>query len=162
MKVIQALSILKPECNTEEALKLAYRKQSKRWHPDTPGGDVEMMQVINAAYELLKIADWTLEMATAGISTDNLADDIKEKWDTVRGLAGITGEIIGTWIWVSGNTKEFRKIFKEAGFKWSKNKVAWYWHPDGYKKWSKKKFGMGEIRTMFGSDDLQGGRTALA
>ncbi len=40
---------------------------------------------------------------------------------------------------------------KKLAFKWSSNKQAWYFHRDGYRKRSKKKLTLDEIREYYGS-----------
>jgi hypothetical protein len=39
---------------------------------------------------------------------------------------GIEIDIIGSWIWLKGNTYNVKEQIKELGFKWSKNNKAWY------------------------------------
>lgn len=39
-------------------------------------------------------------------------------------------EQVGTWLWISGNTKPIKEDLKQIGFKWSKNKSAWYHNGD--------------------------------
>ena len=34
----------------------------------------------------------------------------------------ITIELIGSWIWVSGDTREIKEKLKEIGFKWASKK----------------------------------------
>lgn len=41
-------------------------------------------------------------------------------------LNGLIIELIGTWLWVSGNTKENKEELKAMRFKWSHNRIAWY------------------------------------
>ena len=54
----------------------------------------------------------------------------------------------------AGNTYEYKKEIKATGFKFSKNKEAWYYHENAFNKFSKKNFSMDEIRSKFGSQDL--------
>jgi len=63
-------------------------------------------------------------------------------------------EIIGSWLWVSGNTFQYKDIFKELHFTWCKNKSAWSYHTDSYKKKSSKTYSMDTIREMFGSQPV--------
>lgn len=44
----------------------------------------------------------------------------------IKTLPGITVTLVGAWLWVSGNTKPHREALKAAGFKWSPNKLQWY------------------------------------
>ena len=49
---------------------------------------------------------------------------------------------------------EYEALFdklKALNMKWSNNKKSWYLAPDGYKKRSKKKYDMSDIRNMYGS-----------
>jgi DnaJ-class molecular chaperone len=39
---------------TEEELKKAYKRQSKKWHPDRNGGSNEVFQLVSLAYETLR------------------------------------------------------------------------------------------------------------
>ena len=67
----------------------------------------------------------------------------------------LTIEIIGTWIWVSGDTFAVKAQLKELGFKWASKKKAWYWHPEGYVRMHKKNFTLDEIKNMHGSQTLK-------
>ena len=64
-------------------------------------------------------------------------------------------EIIGEWIWLSGNTREYKERIKELGFRWSQNKVAWYFHEGTYKKRSKNNFSLNELREKFGTHEVE-------
>jgi len=48
-------------------------------------------------------------------------------------LSGIRIEIIGDWIWLSGNTYLYRKTLKETGFLFAAKKVMWFYRPPEYK-----------------------------
>ena len=39
---------------SEEELKKAYKRQSKKWHPDRNGGSNEVFQLVSLAYETLR------------------------------------------------------------------------------------------------------------
>ena len=156
MNLIQALSILNPKEKSEAGLKAAYRKASLKYHPDK-GGDVELMKLVNAAYDFLKKCEswWTGEQARKAKRTTPLTETIQALIDKIKSFPGCKIEIIGSWLWISGNTKPFKEQLKEYGFKFSRNKVAWYYHEDKYRKFSKKNFSMNEIRSMHGSEDIE-------
>lgn len=67
-------------------------------------------------------------------------------------------EVIGRFLWVSGNTKPYKEELGKngLGLKWSRNKSAWYLSPEGYKKRSKKKTSLEDIRGMYGSQQVKG------
>ncbi len=64
-------------------------------------------------------------------------------------------EIIGSWLWLTGETKQYKEYLKENGFRFSASKVAWYWHHGEYYKKNGKRFGLDEIRQMWGTRDVK-------
>ena len=156
MNLIQALSILNPTEKTEAGLKSAYRAACLKHHPDK-GGDVEIMKLVNAAYDFLKKIDiwWTGEQFRTAQKQTPLTETMQAMIDRLKGLAGIKIEIIGSWLWVSGQTYDFKDVLKDLKMKFAGNKKAWYYHEDAYRKKGKKQFGMDEIRQMHGSQDIK-------
>jgi hypothetical protein len=146
MKKQEALSLLNISGEyTAESIKLSYRKLCSEYHPDRNPLGLHMMQLINAAYELLE-------------GTEGSADEEEESFsenilNALRAVAelGLSIELCGTWIWVSGDTKPHKEIFKANGFKWAPKKCMWYYHSGERKSYSRGKFSMDEIRTMHGS-----------
>jgi hypothetical protein len=67
-------------------------------------------------------------------------------------LEGIQIELCGTWIWISGNTKEHRKYLKEVGCFWADKKQMWYWRSEEYRSFSRKSHNIKDIRNKYGSD----------
>jgi len=84
----------------------------------------------------------------------NPDDGYREIIDQIINLAGITIELCGTWLWITGVTKQHREILKELGFIFAFKKCAWYWEPRTYRKKSKKQMSMDWIRNAYGSDIL--------
>ena len=154
MTTKQALNILHPENNTPQTLKQAYRQACLKHHPDL-GGDENMMKVINEAMEILRKCSWTPNECREASKDSPLTDEMADLWNKIKTWPGLAGEIVGTWIWVTGDTRKYRKELKSLGLKWSNNKTAWYWHPAGYRKRSKRSFEMNDIRTMFGTTELK-------
>ncbi len=149
----QALAILNPETNTGTALKQAYRAACKKHHPDQ-GGTEDTMKLVNLAYETLNKCDWTEADRAQAAKQTPLTETMKEKLQAVS-FPGITAELIGTWLWLSGETYKYRKEIKAAGFKFSRNKKSWHFHENtGYRKFSKKNFSMDDIRDSFGTEGL--------
>lgn len=155
MNLIQALSIINPKEKTDAGLKAAYKEACLKHHPDK-GGDVEIMKLVNAAYDFLKNCDswWTGEQARKAQRTTPLTETIQELIDKLRGLAGIKIEIIGSWLWVSGQTYPHREALKGFGLKFSGNKQAWYYHEGGYKRRHAKDYSLDDIRDMHKSEDI--------
>lgn len=144
---------------TLEELKKEYKKLVFKHHPDK-GGKTSDMQEINAEYDRLfaklknvhKSADG--KTYTAKEETKETPEQFREILEKLIHLDGIEIEICGTWIWITGNTFTHREALKQLRFKYSKNKAAWYYHEEGYRKTSRKTFSLDEIRDLWGSEKV--------
>ncbi len=131
-----------------EDVKTAYRKAAFKHHPDRNPAGHQMMQMINEAYQSAKdfSGDYKVNQ-----SNENYDEKINDALNAIWGL-NLNVEICGTWIWVTGNTKDHKDTLKMAGFKWSPKKVSWYFRAEEKKrKFYKRSFEMGEIRAKYGS-----------
>jgi len=151
---------------TLEELRKQYKELLKKYHPDNPGGSTEATQQINAEYDrLFKILKDRHESKTADSSNNNSAENMKwnfaedellrEMLAKVIHFADITIEIIGNWLWISGNTYAYRKELKEIGFKFAGQKKMWYWHSEAFIKKSHRPLTMEDIRNYYGSTQVQ-------
>lgn len=154
---------------TLEELRRQYKELLKRFHPDNPNGSTKATQEINAEYDkLFKILkDKHENNTTEGNGSESKSSFDQMKWDATEDeklreklasiihLSGITIEIIGAWIWISGNTYLYRNELKRLGFKFAGQKKAWYWHSEPYQKRSHKKLSMNDIRNYYGSTEVQ-------
>lgn len=146
------------DVTTAEELKKAYRKAAFKFHPDQPTGDAETMKAVNAEYEkcfeLLKNTHKTHDGKTYTHTGDRCTKEAPRDFidliDKLLKLHGITIEIIGAFVWITGDTKTNKDQLKEYGFKWHSKKNAWYLAPDWYRKTNKKQYTLDEVRCMFG------------
>lgn len=147
-------------------LRKQYKELLKQYHPDN-GGNVADMQEINAEYD--KIFK-TLKANHDSKTHDNKATDgnnqsdynnnmydwkndkaLREALEKIINFDGIDIQICGQWIWISGNTYQYKKELKEIGFKWASKKKQWYFHTETFRKRSKKVLSMDEIIDYYGS-----------
>lgn len=145
-------------CKTLEELKREYHKLVMINHPDR-GGDTAKMQQINLAYEkffsLLKNKHAKADGEAYEKETEETPEMFKDLLEKLIHFEDCTIEIIGCFIWVSGNTKAYKEMLKEMGFKWSSKKLCWYKSPEGYKRFGKKNYDLDEIRGMYGSENVK-------
>lgn len=136
MKFFQSVTTL-------EELKKQYRKLALQHHPDRGGNEKDFIALKEEYDQLFKQLN----------DTDELSDTYTDIINALMKYSEINIEIIGTWIWVTGETYSIRKELGKGGlgFSYSKKKTAWYWHEGEYKKHHKKTFSLDEIRTMHDS-----------
>lgn len=149
-------SYFTPKPNTLEELKAQYRKLVFVHHPDK-GGSTEAMQAVNQEYDLLftrlKDVHQTKdgETYTARQTTAETADQFKDLINELMKMESIEIEIIGCFVWVTGNTKPYKEKLKDLKFQWHSKKTAWYLKPENYKRKSRKEYDLEEIREMYGT-----------
>lgn len=143
--------------STLDELRTAYRKLAMHHHPDR-GGNTSDMQEINAEYEVLsqRLINGNPDFSEGRKWYETKASaDIREKINEIISIQGVVIEIIGSWIWVTGLTRPVKDQLKQAGFKLSTNKTAWYWQCGNYRKHNGNLYSMDEIREMWGAETVQ-------
>ena len=153
--------------NTLEQLRRQYKELIRKYHPDNVNGSTEATQDINSEYDKLfkvlkdnhesKSTDKTAN-STAYTQSEysNMYDKqndkaLREILQKIINFDGIEIELVGSWLWVSGNTFKYKKDLKELGFKWASQKKMWYWKSEAYHKKSKQSLSMEDIRSYYGS-----------
>lgn len=150
---------------TLEELRRQYKELLKKFHPDNANGSTEATQEINAEYDkLFKVLKDKHESKTADSKQDSY-DNMKYDFSEDKALREILQKIIrfqdvmievcGNWVWLSGETYQYKDSLKEIGFKWASKKRQWYWHGEAFRKRSKKALSMDDIRNYYGSTEVK-------
>lgn len=144
-----------------EDLKRAYWIQAKKHHPDTGGSETEFRELTDEYDRLtdqyLKNGNFTASEIKNEIELDEIYKEII--YNLVM-YPDLKIELIGTWIWVSGNTYPIRTILKAAGFQFAPKKVMWYFNTTGQRSKSRTEHTIDQIRGKYGSKDIRTGQDA--
>lgn len=150
---------------TREEMKAQYRALCFAHHPDK-GGDTRTMQEINAEWAMIQAREaWTEASErqqkahadgkkSAGDYHDlnEVTEILRAKIELALNLDGVEVELMGLWVWLTGNTKAHKETLKENGFKWSPKKTAWYYA--GVPTFNRKETSLDEIRNAYGSQSF--------
>lgn len=143
-------------CTTKEECKKMYKKLAFKHHPDR-GGDLDTMKEINNEFDWI-MKNGIFKSAKAKKDTkkdyDFSTSQFKDIITTLLRFNGLEIEITGVFIWVTGNTYQNKEVLKQLGFRYSRNKKAWYTAPKEYftqKTYYKKSYSMNDIRNKYGS-----------
>ena len=147
-------------CTTKEECKKMYKKLAFKHHPDR-GGDVDTMKEINNEFDWI-MKNGIFKSAKAKKDTkkdyDFSTSQFKDIITKLLRFKGLEIEITGVFIWVTGNTYQNKEVLKELGFRYSRNKKAWYTAPKEYftqQTYYKKAYSMNEIRNKYGSTKFE-------
>lgn len=150
--------------SNQAELRKAFVQLLKMHHPDN-GGDPEICKEINREYEEV------LKTLPAGGEKQSDADrqaaadldkEIREALAKIIHIEGLNIEVVGTWIWIDGNTFPVRELLKNLGYRWSKSRKKWHFTPYGestYYKGKKKSFE--SLRKIYGSAHVTSDPAAL-
>ena len=140
--------ILKEFQNVEginEAKKI-YKQLAKKLHPDV-GGDEESFKLLNSIYTDL------IEHKIYFSNDFKIDIELEKIISLILHFENITIELVGSWVGVSGDTKEIKEKLKELGFKWAMKKKMWYYGEMKSKNPTPKS--MEEIKSKYGSETLK-------
>ena len=141
--------ILKEFKNIEginEAKKI-YKTLAKKLHPDMDGGDEESFKLLNAIYTDL------IEHKIYFSNDFKIDIELEKVISLILHFENITIELVGSWVWVSGDTKEIKEKLKELGFKWASKKKMWFYGE--MKGRNPQEKSMEEIKSKYGSETLK-------
>ena len=139
-----------------------YKQLAKQHHPDC-GGDTATMQAINTEYpqacaRVLRGDNITSEDTEEQI---RMSEEYRAVIELLIVLPDIIIEVVGNWIWVTGNTRPVKTQLKAAGLFFASKKVAWYYRSEEYKTTGSKK-SLDEIRAKYGSEQVKSRRYSTA
>ena len=126
--------------------KRIYKQLAKKLHPDV-GGDEESFKLLNAIYTDL------IEHKIYFSNDIKIDIELEKVISLILHFENIIIELVGSWIWVSGDTKGIKEKLKELGFKWASKKMMWYYGEMKSKNPTPKS--MDEIKAKYGSETLK-------
>ncbi len=127
-----------------------YKELCFRHHPDVSGYDsTEIMKQINIEYQRASEALAANEKFTDSELAFNKL--FQEKINALINIRNITIELIGNWLWITGETKENKELLKSLEFSYAPIKKAWFFKSYSYKKKNGEQSNFDQMRFMFGS-----------
>lgn len=141
------------DCSTVDEVKKKYKELAMKNHPDRGGDTATMQEIISEYMSILENPHFSFEHRYKTTEQEK-QDFIKyaEVIDKIAGLDGIVIEVMGDWIWISGNTYPHRITIKNAGFFFAPKKTLWYYRPPEFKSTNRKPKTIDEIRLKYGSN----------
>lgn len=143
-------------CKTKEDAKKLYKKLAFKHHPDK-GGDVEIMKSINNEFDDF-MKNFREEKKDSKKEYEFTATTYRNLIEKLIKFDDITIDIVGCFIWITGDTYNVKEELKTLGFRYSKNKKSWYIAPKEYMENRtnyKKRYSMNEIKNKYGCTSIK-------
>lgn len=146
---------------TLEELKKAYKKLALKLHPDAnkDTDTTEQFKQMQNEYENLfnKIKNNRVNSKgeTYTKETSETPEEFRGIIDKIIFFEGVSIEIIGTWIWLTGNTFTYKDKIKELKFKYSKSKKSWYFNNEENNTYRRGHFTLDQLRQRFDTTTVE-------
>lgn len=122
--------------------KKVYKEFARKLHPDVGGTD-EDFKLLNKIYnDYIENGLRIKEDAEFDLELEKIISQILH-------FENIVIEVIGSWIWISGDTRAIKETLKEIGFKWANKKKMWYYGE--MKGRNPKQKDINDIKAKYGS-----------
>ena len=141
----QIIEEFKNVTGINEAKKI-YKTLAKKLHPDVGGTDEEF-KILNTVYnDFIEHKIYFSNESKVDLELEKIISQILH-------YENITIELVGSWIWVSGDTKEIKDTLEELNFKWASKKKMWYYGEMKGKNPNQKS--MDEIKSKYGCQTVK-------
>lgn len=129
-------------CTLDEGAKM-YRELASKHHPDH-GGNTSDMQEINNEWDELKptLPRFCTKQAQQGRQQYQQQQDANSAAKAAQDaeaakmaaelakFPGLQFDVVGSWIWADTDYR-YTADLERLGFRWSRNRSKYYWHPEG-------------------------------
>lgn len=136
---------------SENEAKTLYRKLAVKLHPDKNGGSHDAFTALQNEYESFLTGNFSFSAKQAKDEINGVDTFIKAN-DFIQAFDGVTVELTGSWVWLSGNTYPYRETIKKHGFRYSKSKKKWYKAPGELKRKRVRGTSFDKIKEQYGHE----------
>ena len=141
-------------CKTSDEVRNRYDELAKVFKPSGNGQSNEMISIINRQYdELIKVLDEPkpVEAVKEKATVSEKIKELQEKVDP----AGLHLEICGTWLWITVKTYQVKYALKSLGFRYSSNKLSWYYRQEDHRSPNQEPIPLEMIREKYGTSEVE-------
>jgi hypothetical protein len=137
-------------CRTSEEIRNRYDTLSRVFNLSNSKEPDEMMKTINSEYDKLMMVLDDPKPVDAVKEKATVSEKIKELQEKID-PAGLHLEICGTWLWVTGKTYQVKDTLKDLGFRYSANKLSWYYRQEDHRSGNQEPIPIEMIRGKYGA-----------
>lgn len=139
------------KCRSVDDVERTYKEMYDMFGLRSQPVDHFIRKVVDEEYKIIRETFVSIEQSENETQDDLKVDDVLAK---IQGL-NCEAEVCGTWLWLSGpNVHNKYNDLKELGFRYAKNKKAFYWRPESAKSNNQEPMPMDFIREKYGTSKV--------
>ena len=122
--------------NSPEAIKKHWRKLAMLHHPDRGGSNETMAEINDQYHAALGRCEGQASKDDQGFKhTYHYDRDVEQSiMDQINRLIQLRMSdveiwLVGRWVWIRGDTRQYRAKLKAEGCVWHSKRKCWYWKP---------------------------------
>jgi hypothetical protein len=132
-------------CTTSNEVEQRYQELSRVFK-----GQDEVLKSLNEEYSTLMSVLNPVKPVEASKEKATLPEKIAELQGKIS-PEGLHFEVCGCWLWVTGKTYQVKDTLKELGFRYSANKLSWYYRQDDHRSSNQEPIPLEMIREKYGT-----------
>jgi hypothetical protein len=136
-------------CTSAAEVQLRFEELSKIY-----GNQEEVMLVLRNEYSTLMNVLMPSKPAEAEKEEKVTVSDIINSLQAKINPEGLHLEICGSWLWITGKTYLVKDALKELGFRYSKNKLSWYWRSEDNRSGNQEPVPFEMIKEKYGAKEI--------
>ena len=140
-------------CTTSDEVRNRYDELSRVFKPMNNGENNEMIETINDQYDQLMLLLNESKKAEAPKEQPTVSEKIRELQNSIS-PEGLHFEVCGTWLWVTGKTYQVKDTLKKLGFRYSANKLSWYYRQEDHRSSNQEPIPLELIREKYGTNEV--------
>lgn len=123
----------------------------------------ELTRIFNGQDEVLKSLAEEYSTLMSVLNPVNPVEASKEKATVSEKIAelqsainpeGLYFEVCGKWLWVTGKTYQVKDALKKLGFRYSANKLSWYYRQEDHRSGNQEPIPLEMIREKYGTSEV--------
>ena len=142
------------DCTTIDEVERRYQELSGIFSPLGNSETNLMMVTIRDEYSRLKEELKPIVPVEAVKNELTVSEKIKELQEKVD-PAGLHLEICGTWLWITVKTYQVKYALKSLGFRYSSNKLSWYYRQEDHRSPNQEPIPLEMIREKYGTSEVE-------
>lgn len=111
----------------------------------------EVLKSLNEDYSTLISFLNPVKPVEASKEKATVSEKIAELQGKINNPEGLHFEVCGTWLWVTGKTFQVKDVLKSLHFRYSSQKLAWYYRQEDHRSSNQEPIPLEMIREKYGT-----------